>query len=470
MDVFGAAWARAWMVEINSDPSYREAGRGWHGAIVLRMWPEGAQSGRSMYVDLQDGECLAARVASDADSASAPYVIGAPFDTWRAVLEGAIDPILGLLQGRLRLERGNLLKLVPYARAAKVLLSAASRVTASFPGESNGPGDAAAATAAAPSSSRGGAMGVAVPDSEVAGAMPGAGGSGRGTDRLARAHRLDGSSYPMRLWQEAKQLGIWNPGDIGLATDREDWSRLPEPERDLLLRLAVQFRGGETALVTHVPVLMNVLAAEHRLEEQLYLTSVLWEEGKHVEMFDRFLAEVTPARTDLERFESTAWRRVFGERFPADMDALRMDASPAAQVRAAVTCNLVIEGILAETGYHGYHLILEQSGILPGMQRAMQYIRRDESRHVAWGMYLIGRLVAEHGDSLWKLAESSLADLLEPCLDIVRDVFAAYDTMPFGLRLGTFLDHAMASFRNRLSRLEATRHASLHELLQNGAG
>jgi putative sterol carrier protein len=128
MEVFGSDWARAWMVEINADPSYREAGRGWHGAIVLRMWADEADAARSLYVDLEDGECLAARVASDADAASAPYVIGAPRDTWRSVLEGGVDPILGLLQGKLKLERGNLLKLVPYARAAKVLLSAAGRV------------------------------------------------------------------------------------------------------------------------------------------------------------------------------------------------------------------------------------------------------------------------------------------------------------------------------------------------------
>lgn len=449
MEVFGAKWARAWMVEINADTSYREAGKGWHGAIVLRMWPETGQEGRALYVDLDDGECRAARVASDADSVAAPYVIGAPRETWRSVLGGDIDPILGLLQGKLRLERGNLLKLVPYARAAKVLLAAASRVPGSFPGDApNGAG----------------------------GEEPGAGpveasspvrSSGAGDRSVSSSRHLDGSLFPMRLWQKSKKLGAWDPSDIDLDKDTEDWVRLTEPERDLLLRLAVQFRGGESAVTTELLPLMSVIAAEGRLEEEIYLTSFLWEEAKHIEAFDRFMTEVAPARTDLGRFETPAWRRIFLRELPVDMSALRSDASPAAQVRAAVTYHLVVEGILAETGYHAYHLILERRGIMPGMQRAVQYVKRDESRHLAWGVYLIGRLVAEHGDMIWKLAESRLAELLEPALDVVREVFDAYPVMPFELKLETFTGFATAAFRNRMAKLESTRHASLHDLVRS---
>jgi hypothetical protein len=50
---------------------------------------------------------------------------------------------------------------------------------------------------------------------------------------------------------------------------------------------------------------------------------------------------------------------------------------------------------------------------------------------------------------------------------VVRDVFAAYDVMPFDLRLETFTDFAMTAFRGRLSKLEATRHMKLHELIRS---
>jgi ribonucleoside-diphosphate reductase beta chain len=372
-------------------------------------------------------------------------VIGAPRDTWRSVLEGGVDPILGLLQGKLKLERGNLLKLVPYARAAKVLLSAAGRV----PGVS-------------PQAAAEGAEGA-----EDAGDVGTNGAVRAPRERAPLSRALDGSLVPTKLWRAAKKQGTWDPGEIDLRKDREDWPHLTGPERDLLVRLAVLFRGGERVVGTNLLPLMSVIASEGRIEEEAYLTSLLWEEAKHAELFDRFLSELAGTGADHASFETAAWRRMFGELLPADMQALRTDATPRAQVRAAVTCHFVAEGILAETGYHAFHLILERRGILPGMQRAIQYIRRDESRHLAWGQYLIGRLVAEHGDLIWKLAESRLAELLEPSLDVVREVFAAYDMMPFDLAIETLTDFAMTAFRSRLSKLEITRHMKLHDLVHS---
>lgn len=37
---------------------------------------------------------------------------------------------------------------------------------------------------------------------------------------------------PMRLWQKAKRLGIWNPMDIDLTQDKVDWQGLKEVESE----------------------------------------------------------------------------------------------------------------------------------------------------------------------------------------------------------------------------------------------
>lgn len=41
---------------------------------------------------------------------------------------------------------------------------------------------------------------------------------------------------------------------------------------------------------------------------------------------------------------------------------------------------------------------------MPGMQQVVEYLKRDESRHLAYDVYLLSRLVAERGDPLcgWK--------------------------------------------------------------------
>jgi len=48
---------------------------------------------------------------------------------------------------------------------------------------------------------------------------------------------LDRNLPPMRLYEKAKRLGIWNPSDIDLSKDKADWSTLKDDEKDLIMRL-----------------------------------------------------------------------------------------------------------------------------------------------------------------------------------------------------------------------------------------
>src|SRR4051812_49146441 len=106
---------------------------------------------------------------------------------------------------------------------------------------------------------------------------------------------LDRDSPPLRLYQKAKRLGIWDPAAIALDVDREQWQRLDDPERDLLLRVTSLFQAGEESVVRDLVPLLLVMADEGRLEDELFLTAFLWEEGKHTDFFRRFLDEVAGA-------------------------------------------------------------------------------------------------------------------------------------------------------------------------------
>ena len=204
----------------------------------------------------------------------------------------------------------------------------------------------------------------------------------------------------------------------------------------MLLRLTALFQGGEESVTMDLLPLMMVVAQEGRLEEEMYLTSFLWEEAKHVEAFRRFLDEVAGERTDLTRFHGPMYRRLFGEELPGAMGRLRFDASPAAQAAASVTYNMIVEGVLAETGYHGYDLMLQRNGIMPGMQTVIGHLRRDEARHIAYGVFLLSRLVSEHGDVVWAAIEERLNELLPLAMGIVAEVFEPYPVPPFGLQAG----------------------------------
>ena len=47
---------------------------------------------------------------------------------------------------------------------------------------------------------------------------------------------LDRNLPPMRLYEKAKRLGIWNPSDIDFSKDKVDWSTLKDDEKDLILK------------------------------------------------------------------------------------------------------------------------------------------------------------------------------------------------------------------------------------------
>lgn len=268
---------------------------------------------------------------------------------------------------------------------------------------------------------------------------------------------------PMRLFEKAKRLGVWNPSEIDLSRDARDWQQLSESERDLLLRLTALFQAGEEAVTIDLLPLIMAVAREGRIEEELYLTSFLWEEAKHVDFFSRFLDEVAGVSHDLSHYHSASYRELFYEVLPTALQGLLTDAAPAAQVEAALVYNMVVEGVLAETGYHAYFSVLERNGLMPGTRRGITLLKQDESRHIAYGVFLLSRLIAED-DSLWELVEHKMNALLLLAMGIIDDAFSAYERVPFGLMHDDFMNYAMQQFQKRVERIDRARGKPLDEI------
>ncbi len=457
MQVFGADWLDGWRREINADAAYREAGRKWKGGVTLRMWAEGdPKRSRAVFLDLSGGECHAARAAGDEELQASTVAIGASDSAWQRVLAGEVDPVLGLMRGTLRLEKGNLIRVLPFAEGARALLRAATRLEGELPdlsAERSSPPEAAS-----PPETR--AAREAAAPHETAAPRPANGsdaGLARGRTFQSVSRGLDAGSLPMRLWHKAKKLGVWDPADIDFARDAEDWRGLDDGEQDLLLRLTTLFQAGEEAVAIDLLPLIDTVASEGRLEEELYLTSFLFEEAKHVELFRRFFDEVARHSGDLSGYLSPSYETIFVRELPEALGALRTDRSIEAQARASVTYNMIVEGVLAETGYHGYLTALERHDLLPGVREGIRLVKRDESRHIAYGLFLLSRLVAEGGEAIWREVEGHLNRLIDPAIGVIREVFEPYDPVPFGLDLEEFLDYGMSQFRRRCDRLEIAR-------------
>ncbi|PMB48320.1 ribonucleotide-diphosphate reductase [Fischerella thermalis CCMEE 5330] len=275
---------------------------------------------------------------------------------------------------------------------------------------------------------------------------------------------LDRSLPPMKLFEKAKRYGIWNPSDIDFKQDQQDWQRLTHEEREVILHLTSLFVAGEEAVTLDLLPLMMTVAKEGRIEEEMFLTTFLWEEAKHTDFFQRFLNEVLQVNGDaLTRFHGAAYRTIFYEALPRALDRLMVDQSPEAQLEASITYNMIVEGTLAETGYHAYFTMLKNNGLMPGNTEGIQKLKQDESRHIAYGIFLISRIISEH-PHLWDFAQAKMQELLMPALGVIDDIFSAYDPVPFGLKQDDFVSYAMMQFQKRLSRIEAARNHSLHEI------
>lgn len=274
------------------------------------------------------------------------------------------------------------------------------------------------------------------------------------------------TSLPLRLFAKGNRL-FWNPADIDFERDAEDWARMTEVERDAARLLAALFLAGEEAVTQDIQPFMAAMAAEGRLEDELYLTQFAFEEAKHVEGFRRWFDAVGETN-DLHPSVhfNDGYRRIFYEELPRSLNALAGDPSPAAQVRAAVVYNQVVEGVLAMTGYHAWRKTARERDILHGMQELIGYISRDERRHMAWGTYTCRRHVAAD-PSNWEVVTSTVEELMAPAMTLIEQNYAYFDDkggFPFELSQQETMEFAMRQFSRRLEVIEAAKGSSVEQI------
>ena len=160
-----------------------------------------------------------------------------------------------------------------------------------------------------------------------------------------------------------------------------------------------------------------------------------------------------------------SYKLIFHQYLPNALNKLTEDPSPINMARASVTYNMIIEGVLAETGYFSFHKMLGDNKIMPGMMKFVGKLKQDESRHIAYGIYLLSRLIAEHGDPVWFAIEEQMNMLLAPSLQLVNEAYNLYDEIPFNLDIQEFNNYAIDQFQKRYAKLENARKQSVEEVM-----
>jgi ribonucleoside-diphosphate reductase beta chain len=274
---------------------------------------------------------------------------------------------------------------------------------------------------------------------------------------------LNWDSLPLKLFAGGNAK-FWNPADIDFSRDRADWEGLNDDERDFATRLCAQFIAGEEAVTEDIQPFMSAMREEGRLGDEMYLTQFAFEEAKHTQVF-RLWLDAVGLTGDLHGYLDPlpAYRQMFYDELPDCLNALSSDASPEAQIRASVTYNHVVEGMLALTGYYAWHKICVERNILPGMQELVRRIGDDERRHMAWGTFTCRRHVAAD-DANWSVFESRMNELMPLALDATVQGFALFAVMPFGLVQDEFMQYAADKGMRRFGTISSARGRPLAEI------
>ena len=78
----------------------------------------------SVFLRLEPGRCVEARLGGVPEEAD--FVIEASPEAWEKLVSGELDVVSAFTRGQLRLKKGNLFALMPYAQAAKAIFKAFS--------------------------------------------------------------------------------------------------------------------------------------------------------------------------------------------------------------------------------------------------------------------------------------------------------------------------------------------------------
>jgi ribonucleoside-diphosphate reductase beta chain len=198
-----------------------------------------------------------------------------------------------------------------------------------------------------------------------------------------------------RHWEEQQ----WNPFDITLERDREQWTEMTGDDRGLVHWALASLMVAEERITTKFGGLVLAHGSE---EEATFLATQQVDEARHMQFYARFqdeviadpaaiAAHVARAREQL----SPAFATVFDEELVQAHE--RLVANPgdaAAKVAFVTTYHLVIESTLGLAAFAFITRYLEREALLPGFVEGYSRIHHDEQRHIGYGVWYLRDAIA----------------------------------------------------------------------------
>ena len=240
----------------------------------------------------------------------------------------------------------------------------------------------------------------------------------------------------------------WTVEEIDLHSDLADLhTKLSPAERHLVSRLVAFFATGDTIVANNL-----VLAIYRHItnpECRQYLLRQAFEEAIHTHAYQYCIESLGMDESELFNMyrevpsvhDKTAWSLPYTQSL-ADRDfQTGTPENDQRLLRDLVAFYVVFEGIFFYVGFVQL-LSFRRRNRLPGVSEQIEYILRDESMHMNFGIDVINQIKAEN-PHLWTPAfQLQLRDMIAEATEL--EIAYARDTMPrgvLGLNAGMFVNY-----------------------------
>ncbi|MDN4479205.1 ribonucleotide-diphosphate reductase subunit beta [Demequina lignilytica] len=208
--------------------------------------------------------------------------------------------------------------------------------------------------------------------------------------------------WAMDLYDQAV-ANTWFPNEIQLGEDLADFKKMTEDEKHALLHLISYFNPNE--LLVNKALAFGVYPYINAPEGHLYLAKQMWEEANHCMTFE-YILETFPIDRDKAYsahvdVPSMAAKEEFESKFIKRMTEDTLDISTTEGkkdfIRNLIAYNIILEGIWFYSGFM-VALSFRQRNLLRNFGSLMDWIIRDESLHLQFGINLILTVLEENED------------------------------------------------------------------------
>ncbi|TSC75374.1 MAG: ribonucleoside-diphosphate reductase beta chain [Parcubacteria group bacterium Gr01-1014_30] len=221
-------------------------------------------------------------------------------------------------------------------------------------------------------------------------------------------YNLHPSLYPWaRQLYEQAVANTWFPHEIALKEDLEDWAQMTDDEKHAVQFVLSFFNPAE--LVVNRVLALGVYPYLKSAECHLYLAKQMWEEANHCVAFEYVLETLpvdrskvyekhieTPSMKAKEEFVNRYMKRMTEENYDVSTPEGKKDF-----IRNLIAYNIVMEGVWFYSGFM-VMLSFRQRNKLRNFGSMVNWVLRDESLHLKFGINLVLTILEENKDLLTK--------------------------------------------------------------------